>query len=155
MESMSNAPYFLPDARWVNRMGDKSVKDMMIHDGLTCSFEQVHMGTYGNQTAQEYELSREAQDEWSLRSHERALQAIEAGKFTDEIVPVEVPQRKGDSVVVDTDEGPRQDTSLERLKTLRPAFGNDGTITAGNAPGVNDGASAFVVMYDENARELW
>ncbi|HLS59923.1 MAG TPA: acetyl-CoA C-acetyltransferase [Virgibacillus sp.] len=154
MESMTNAPYFLPDARWGNRMGDKKVKDMMIHDGLTCSFEQVHMGTYGNQTAQEYELSREAQDEWSLRSHERALQAIEAGKFTDEIVPVEVPQRKGDSVVVDTDEGPRQDTSLERLKTLRPAFGKDGTITAGNAPGVNDGACAFVVMSDEKAEEL-
>src|SRR5690625_7495938 len=107
-------------------MGDKRVKDMMIHDGLTCSFEKVHMGTYGNQTAQEYELSREAQDERSLRSHERALQAIEAGKFTDEIVPVEVPQRKGDSDVVDTDEGPRQDTSVERLKTLRPAFGKDG-----------------------------
>lgn len=154
MESMTNAPYFLPDARWGNRMGDKKVKDMMIHDGLTCSFEQVHMGTYGNQTAQEYELSREAQDEWSLRSHERALQAIEAGKFTDEIVPVEVPQRKGDPVVVDTDEGPRQDTSLERLKTLRPAFGKDGTITAGNAPGVNDGACAFVVMSDEKAEEL-
>jgi len=154
MESMSNAPYFLPDARWGNRMGDKSVKDMMIHDGLTCSFEQVHMGTYGNQTAEEFELSREAQDEWSLRSHERALQAIEAGKFADEIVPVEVPQRKGDPVVVDTDEGPREDTSIERLAKLRPAFGKDGTITAGNAPGVNDGACAFVVMSDEKAEAL-
>jgi len=154
MESMSNAPYFLPDARWGNRIGDKSVKDMMIHDGLTCSFEQVHMGTYGNQTAEEFELSREAQDEWSLRSHERALQAIEAGKFADEIVPVEVPQRKGDPVVVDTDEGPREDTSIERLAKLRPAFGKDGTITAGNAPGVNDGACAFVVMSDEKAEAL-
>src|SRR5690625_2012198 len=154
MESMSNTPYILPDARWGYRMGDKQVVDMMVHDGLTCSFQGVHMGTYGNDTAEEYALSREAQDEWSLRSHERALQAIEAGKFADEIVPVEVPQRKGDSVVVDTDEGPRQDTSLERLKTLRPAFGKDGTITAGNAPGVNDGACAFVVMSDEKAEEL-
>lgn len=154
MESMSNAPYFLPDARWGNRMGDKSVKDMMMHDGLTCSFEQVHMGTYGNSTAEEYELSREAQDEWSLRSHERALKAMEDGKFSDEIVQVEVPQRKGDPVFMDTDEGPRKDTSIDRLATLRPAFGKDGTITAGNAPGINDGACAFVVMSDEKAEEL-
>ena len=115
MESMSNAPYFLPDARWGNRMGDKSVKDLMIHDGLTCSFTGAHMGTYGNSTAKEHELSREAQDEWALRSQQRAIQAIEDGKFAEEIVPVEVPQRRGEPVVVDTDEGPRQDTSLEKL----------------------------------------
>src|SRR5699024_10548809 len=125
MESMSNAPYFLPDARWGNRMGDKKVKDMMIHDGLTCSFQGVHMGTYGNDTAEEYALTREAQDEWSYRSHQNAVQAIEEGKFAEEIVALEVPQRKGDPVVVDTDEAPRKDTSVEKLAKLRPAFGAD------------------------------
>ncbi|SEP72099.1 acetyl-CoA C-acetyltransferase [Virgibacillus subterraneus] len=154
MESMSNAPYFLPDARWGNRMGDKKVKDMMVHDGLTCSFEGVHMGNYGNSTADEYNLTRESQDEWSYRSHQRAVKAIEDGKFSEEIVPVEVPQRKGDPIVVDTDEAPRKDTSVERLASLRPAFDKNGTITAGNAPGVNDGACAFVVMSDEKANQL-
>lgn len=154
MESMSNAPYFLPDARWGHRMGDKSAKDMMIHDGLTCSFTGVHMGTYGNQTAEEYKVTREAQDEWALRSQQRAGQAIESGKFAEEIVAVEVKQRKGDPITVDTDEGPRQDTSLEKLSQLRPAFGADGTITAGNAPGINDGACAFVLMSDEKAKSL-
>ncbi|PAV31391.1 acetyl-CoA acetyltransferase [Virgibacillus profundi] len=154
MESMSNAPYFLPDARWGNRMGDKEVKDMMVHDGLTCSFTGVHMGNYGNTTAEEYELTREAQDEWSYRSHQRAVQAIENGKFAEEIVAMEVPQRKSDPIVVDTDEAPRKDTSVEKLGKLRPAFGAEGTITAGNAPGVNDGACAFVVMSDEKAEEL-
>lgn len=154
MESMSNAPYILPDARWGHRMGDKRVKDLMIHDGLTCSFTNQHMGNYGNSTADEFELTREAQDEWSYRSHQRAVDAIEKGKFTEEIVPVEVPQRKGDPVVVDTDEAPRKDTSVEKLASLRPAFDPDGTITAGNAPGVNDGACAFVVMSDEKAKEL-
>ncbi|MEC2157989.1 acetyl-CoA C-acetyltransferase [Virgibacillus halodenitrificans] len=154
MESMSNAPYFLPDARWGNRMGDKTVKDMMVHDGLTCSFKGVHMGNYGNSTAEEYELTREAQDEWSYRSHQRAGEAIETGKFAEEIVPLEVPQRKGDPIVVDTDEAPRKDTSVEKLAKLKPAFDPNGTITAGNAPGVNDGACAFVVMSDGKAREL-
>jgi len=154
MESMSNAPYFLPDARWGNRMGDKTVKDMMIHDGLTCSFSGAHMGTYGNSTAQEYGITREAQDEWSLRSQQRAIQAIEAGKFAEEIVKVEVPQRKGEPIVVDTDEAPRKNTSIEALAKLRPAFGSDGTITAGNAPGINDGACAFVIMSEEKATQL-
>jgi acetyl-CoA C-acetyltransferase len=154
MESMSNAPYFLPDARWGNRMGDKSAKDMMIHDGLTCSFTGVHMGTYGNSTAVKHEIAREDQDEWALRSQQRAIQAIADGKFTEEIVTVEVPQRRGEPIIVDTDEGPRLDTSLEKLEKLRPAFGADGTITAGNAPGINDGACAFVVMSEEKAEEL-
>lgn len=154
MESMSNAPYFLPDARWGNRMGDKRVVDLMIHDGLSCSFTGVHMGTYGNDTAEAFELSREEQDQWAYRSHERAIKAINEGKFTDEIVPVEVPQRKGDPIVVDTDEGPRADTSVEVLAKLRPAFGPEGTITAGNAPGVNDGAGAFVLMSEDKAKEL-
>jgi acetyl-CoA C-acetyltransferase len=153
MESMSNAPYFLPDARWGNRMGDKTVKDMMVHDGLTCSFEGVHMGSYGNNTAEKYGLTREAQDEWSYRSHQRAVEAIESGKFAEEIVPLEVTRRKAEPLVVDTDEAPRKDTSVQTLAKLKPAFGADGTITAGNAPGVNDGACAFVVMSDESAQD--
>ncbi|MDR6120952.1 acetyl-CoA C-acetyltransferase [Bacillus sp. SLBN-46] len=151
MESMSNAPYILPKARWGFRMGDSQVKDLMIHDGLSCSFTGVHMGTYGNSTAAEMEISREAQDEWALRSHVRALEAIESGKLAEEIVSVEVPQRKGEPIVVSTDEGPRKDTSLERLAKLTPVFNSTGTITAGNAPGVNDGAAALVLMSEERA----
>ncbi|MGJ9458228.1 acetyl-CoA C-acetyltransferase [Oceanobacillus sp. CF4.6] len=154
MESMSNAPYFLPDTRWGSRMGDKRVVDMMVHDGLTCTFTGDHMGNYGNSTAEEFELTRESQDEWSYRSHSRAIQAIEDGKFAEEIVPVEVPVRKGNPIIVDTDEAPRKDTTVESLAKLRPAFDKDGTITAGNAPGVNDGACAFVVMGDDKAAEL-
>jgi len=154
MESMSNAPYILPDARWGNRMGDKRVVDMMIHDGLTCSFTGVHMGTYGNSTAEEFNLTREAQDEWAYRSHMRAIKAMEDGKFDDEIISVEIPQRKGEPVLVDKDEAPRKDTSLEVLGKLRPAFDKDGTITAGNAPGINDGAAAFVLMSEEKAESL-
>ncbi|MED3561655.1 acetyl-CoA C-acetyltransferase [Bacillus xiapuensis] len=151
MESMSNAPYLLPKARWGFKMGDSSVKDLMIHDGLTCSFTGVHMGTYGNGTAKEMEISREAQDEWAYRSHERAIAAIESGKFAEEIVAVEVPQRKGAPIVVGQDEAPRKDTSLERLAKLAPVFNFEGTITAGNAPGVNDGAAALVLMSEERA----
>lgn len=154
MESMSNAPYFLPDARWGNRMGDKLVKDMMQHDGLTCSFENVHMGTYGNSTAEEFQISREDQDKWSVRSQQLALEAIEAGKFAEEIIPLEVQQRRGDPITIDTDEGPRAGTTVEALERLRPVFGAEGTITAGNAPGINDGACAFVVMSDQKAEEL-
>jgi len=151
MESMSSAPYILPKARWGFRMGDSSVKDLMIHDGLSCSFTGVHMGTYGNSTAAEMEITREAQDEWALRSHVRAIAAIESGKLAEEIVPVEVPQRKGEPVIVSEDEGPRKDTSLERLAKLAPVFNSTGTITAGNAPGVNDGAAALVLMSEERA----
>ncbi len=154
MESMSNAPYFMPDARWGSRMGDSPVKDLMVHDGLSCSFTGVHMGTYGNSTAEEFGLTREAQDEWAYRSQQRAVEAIQSGKFKEEIVPVEIPQRKGEPIVVDTDEAPRKDTTVEKLSRLRPAFNKDGTITAGNAPGVNDGAGAFVLMSDEKANEL-
>ncbi|MBU8905847.1 acetyl-CoA C-acetyltransferase [Desertibacillus haloalkaliphilus] len=153
MESMSNAPYFLPNARWGLRMGDSQVKDLMTHDGLTCSFEGVHMGTYGNSVADEYELTREEQDEWSYRSHERALKAIDEGRFSDEIVAVEVPQRKGEPITVEHDEAPRRGTSAESLSKLKPVFGKDGTITAGNAPGVNDGAGAVVLMSEERANK--
>ncbi|WP_088009615.1 acetyl-CoA C-acetyltransferase [Indiicoccus explosivorum] len=151
MESMSNAPYYLPKARWGLRMGNSEVVDGMVFDGLSCSFspERVHMGTYGNETAEKFGLSREAQDEWAARSHSRVISARNV--LAEEIVPVEIPQRKGDPITVDTDEAPREDTSSESLAKLRPAFGKDGTITAGNAPGVNDGAAAFVLMSDERA----
>jgi acetyl-CoA C-acetyltransferase len=152
MESMSNAPYIMPKARWGLRMGDSVVHDLMIHDGLTCTFTGVHMGTYGNSTASELHITREQQDEWALRSHLRTVQAQEAGLFKDEIVPVSVPQRKGAPILVEKDEAPRKDTSLERLSKLAPVFDHDGTITAGNAPGVNDGAAALVLMSDERAK---
>ena len=153
MESMSNAPYLLPKARWGLRMGDAKLIDSMTYDGLTCSFTGVHMGIYGNQTADELDLSRQAQDEWSLRSHQKAIQAIEKGLFAEEIVSVEVPVRKGDPIVIEQDEAPRKDTSIERLARLAPAFGKEGTITAGNAPGINDGAGALVLMSEERAEK--
>ncbi|NRD77217.1 acetyl-CoA C-acetyltransferase [Bacillus sp. BRMEA1] len=151
MESMSNAPYILPKARWGLRMGNASVQDLMIHDGLSCSFTGVHMGTYGNSTAEELDISREAQDEWAFRSHQRAIEAIESGKFAEEIIAVEVPQKKGVPMVIEHDEAPRKDTSLEKLAKLGPAFNGEGTITAGNAPGVNDGAGALVLMSEDRA----
>lgn len=154
MESMSNAPYYLPDARWGNKMGDKKVVDMMIHDGLTCSFQGIHMGSYGNSTAEKFNVSRNEQDEWAYRSHQRATKAIDDGKFAEEIVSLEVPQRKSEPVVVDTDEAPRKNTSVEKLSALPPAFDSNGSVTAGNAPGVNDGAGAFVAMSEEKAASL-
>ncbi len=152
MESMSNAPYFVKNARWGTRMGDTKLIDLMVHDGLTCSFNNVHMGTYGSEVASELGISRKQQDEWSVRSQERAHQAMEKGVFEDEIVPVEVPQRKGDPIVIKHDESPRPNTTLEALAKLKPAFSPDGTITAGNAPGVNDGAAALVLMSEERAK---
>lgn len=151
MESMSNAPYALPKGRFGFRMGDAQVIDLMIHDGLSCSFTGVHMGTYGNQTAEELSISREEQDSWAYRSHVKAIEAIESGKLAEEIVPVEIPQKKGAPIVIQHDEAPRKDTSLEKLAKLPPVFGKDGTITAGNAPGVNDGACALVLMSEEKA----
>ncbi len=151
MESMSNAPYFLPKARWGLRMGDDQLKDLMIHDGLTCSFQSVHMGAYGNRVAKEYGITREQQDEWALMSHRRAIAA--RGKLREEIVPIEVPQRKGDPILVQDDEAPREDTSIEQLKKLPSVFSEDGTITAGNAPGVNDGAAALVVTSESYAKQ--
>ncbi|MBT2583020.1 acetyl-CoA C-acetyltransferase [Planococcus sp. ISL-109] len=153
MESMSNAPYYLPKARFGLRMGDSQVVDGMIHDGLSCSFhpDKVHMGTYGNTTAEDFELTRERQDEWSARSHERAIKA--RGHFAEEITALEVPQRKGDPIKVDQDESPREGTTAEVLAKLRPAFGKEGTITAGNAPGINDGAAALVLMSEERAQK--
>ncbi|MBP1937599.1 acetyl-CoA C-acetyltransferase [Paenibacillus sediminis] len=154
MESMSNAPYAMPSARWGNRMGDAVMKDLMVHDGLTCAFENVHMAVHGSTIAAEYEISRADQDTWALRSHERAIRATEEGKFKEEIVPVMIPQRKGDPVVVETDEAPRKDSSLAALAKLPPVFTQNGTVTAGNAPGVNDGSGALLLMSDNKAREL-
>lgn len=153
MESMSNAPYAVFKARFGARMGDTPMVDLMIHDGLSCSFTGVHMGTYGNATADQLELSREDQDTWAVRSHERAVAAIANGTISEEIVAVEVPQRKGKPLIIDTDEAPRHDTTKDVLAKLRPAFGKEGTITAGNAPGVNDGAAALVLMSEERAEK--
>ncbi|MFK2825645.1 acetyl-CoA C-acetyltransferase [Bacillus sp. B190/17] len=152
MESMSNVPYALLKGRWGMRMGDTPMVDLMIHDGLSCSYTGVHMGSYGNSTAEEFDLSRQEQDEWAVRSHEKAVAAIESGKLAEEIAAVEVPQRKGDPIKVEQDEAPRKDTTKEALAKLRPAFGKEGTITAGNAPGINDGAGALVLMSDERAQ---
>ena len=156
MESMSNAPYYLPKGRFGLRMGDSTIVDGMVYDGLSCSFhpQNVHMGTYGNSTAETFELSREKQDAWSFRSHDLALKAIDNGVLAEEIVPVEIPQRKGEPIVVKEDESPRRNTSLESLASLKPAFGKEGTITAGNAPGINDGACAIVLTSEEKAHSL-
>lgn len=154
MESMSNAPYALPKARNGLRMGNGELIDLMIHDGLTCAFHNLHMAVHGSNVANEYGLTREEQDTWALRSHERAIAAIDEGRFAEEIAPVGIPQRRGDDIIIDTDEGPRRDTSLDKLAKLPPVFTKDGTITAGNAPGVNDGAGAVVVMSEERANAL-
>ncbi|MFD9626160.1 acetyl-CoA C-acetyltransferase [Peribacillus muralis] len=153
MESMSNAPYILPKARWGLRMGDAQMKDTMISDGLSCSFTGVHMGTYGNSTAEDLELTREEQDSWAYESHQKALKAIDEGILAEEIVAVQVPVKKGDPITIQHDEGPRKDTSATKLAKLGPAFNNEGTITAGNAPGVNDGAGALVLMSEERAEK--
>lgn len=156
MESMSNAPYYLPKAREGFRMGNAQVVDGMVYDGLSCAFhpKNVHMGTYGNSTADSFEISREEQDKWAARSHDLALKAIESGRFEEEITPIEIPQRKGDPITVATDEAPRKGTTVEGLANLKPVFGKEGTITAGNAPGVNDGACAVVLTSEQKAQEL-
>ena len=155
MESMSNAPYLLPKAREGYRLGNGTLVDSMIHDGLWCAFENYHMGNTGEVVSERYQVSRGDQDEYALHSHRKAAAAIKAGRFRDEILPVEIPQRKGAAVVFDTDEPVREDTSVEALAKLKPAFKKEGgTVTAGNAPGVNDGASALVVTSLERAREL-
>lgn len=154
MESMSQAPYLVRQARWGARMGDVAMVDSVVHDGLTCSFGACHMGVYGSEVAAEFGISRQAQDEWSYRSHQRAIAAWEQGKFAQEVVPVQVPQKKGNPVPVSRDESMRPDTSLEKLAALKPVFDSQGTVTAGNAPGLNDGASALVVMTRGKAREL-
>ncbi len=154
MESMSNAPYLLTGAREGFRMGHGKALDSMIHDGLWDAYNDYHMGNTGEVVAERYDVGREAQDRWAYESHQKAIAAIDAGKFASEIVPVEVPRRKKDPILFDTDESPRRDTSIEALGKLRPAFKKDGTVTAGNAPGVNDGASAVIVTSEEKAAGL-
>jgi len=154
MESMSNAPYLLPKAREGYRMGNGELVDSMINDGLWCAFENYHMGCTGEVVAEEYKVGRAEQDEFAVNSHRRAAAAINAGKFKDEIVPVGIPQKKGAALIFDTDETVREDTSVETLGKLKPAFKKDGTVTAGNAPSVNDGASAVVVTSLRRAREM-
>ena len=155
MESMSNAPYLLPKAREGYRLGNGELVDSMINDGLWCAFDNYHMGCTGEVVAERVSIvSRAEQDEYALNSHRKAAAAIKAGKFKDEIVPVEIPQKKGPPIIFDTDETVREDTSIEALGKLKPAFKEGGTVTAGNAPGVNDGASAVVVTSLERARSF-
>jgi acetyl-CoA C-acetyltransferase len=151
---MSNAPYLIPKAREGYRLGNGELVDSMINDGLWCAFENYHMGCTGEVVAEKYSVSREEQDEYALNSHKKAAAATKAGRFKEEIVAVEIPQKKGQPIIFDTDETIREDTSIEALGKLKPAFKKDGTVTAGNAPGVNDGASAVVVTSLERARAL-
>lgn len=154
-ENMSRAPYVLNDARWGQRMGNGKMVDSMINDGLWDAFNNYHMGVTAENIAKEWNITREDQDEFSASSQQKAEKAIKEGRFKDEIVPVSIPQRKGDPIVFDTDEFPRFGTTKEKLGKLRPAFlKENGTVTAGNASGINDGAAAFVVMSADKAKEL-
>jgi acetyl-CoA C-acetyltransferase len=154
MESMSNCPYLLPRVRDGLRMGNAEVVDSMINDGLWCAFEQCHMGNAGEVVASHYHVGREAQDEYAAHSHQRAARATDEGAFSDEILPISIPQKKGPPLIVKRDEPIRPETTVETLAALKPAFKKEGSVTAGNAPGVNDGASALVVMTEERAKSL-
>ncbi|MDW7684378.1 MAG: acetyl-CoA C-acetyltransferase [Bacillota bacterium] len=154
MENMSQAPYLTAGARWGLRMGNATLVDSMLTDGLMCAFNDIHMGITAENIAADFCISREEQDELAAESQRRAVAAIEAGRFKDEIIPVEIPQRKGDPVIFDTDEFPKKGSNAEVLAKLRPAFKKDGTVTAGNASGINDGAAAVVVMSESKAKEL-
>jgi len=154
MESMSQAPYVLPGARWGARMGNVELVDTMIYDGLWSTFTDRHMGDSSDDVNRELQISREDQDAWAARSHRRAHEAWTSGRFGEEVVPVEVLQRKGEPVVVSTDEGIRPETTVETMAKLKPVFQADGTITAGNASQISDGAAAVVVMSKDRAEEL-
>jgi acetyl-CoA C-acetyltransferase len=154
MESMSNTPYILPRIREGLRMGNGELRDLMIHDGLWCAMDNCHMGISGETVAETYHVTRKEQDAYAAESHRRAAAATDAGFFSDEILPVTIPQKKGSPVIIDRDEPIRPDTTAEALGKLKPAFKADGTVTAGNAPGVNDGAAALVVMAAERAQAL-
>ena len=154
MESMSNAPYLLPKAREGYRMGNGTLVDAMVHDGLWCPFENWHMGNAGETVAEKFKVTREEQDAFAAESHKKAAAAQAAGKFAAEIVPVSIPQKKGDPILFSADESVRADTTPETLAKLKPAFKKDGSVTAGNAPPVNDGAAALVVMSAARARAL-
>ncbi len=154
MENMSRAPYALPGARWGQRMGDGNLVDLMIVDGLQDVFNQYHMGVTAENVAEKFGVTRQDQDELAAASQQKAELAIKSGRFKDEIVPVAIPQRKGEPLIFDTDEHPRFGTTLDALKKLKPAFKPDGTVTAGNASGINDGAAILVVMSERKANEL-
>jgi len=156
MESMSNAPYLLPQARKGYRLGNAQIIDSMVHDGLWDIYNDYHMGITGENVAEKYRITREEQDQFALNSHRKAIAAIKECRFKSQIVPVELPaKKKGEApVVFDKDESPREDTTIEILRSLKPAFKKDGTVTAGNAPGVNDGAAAVVVTSAHRAKEL-
>jgi acetyl-CoA C-acetyltransferase len=154
MENMSRAPYVVNEARWGSKMGDTKFVDEMIVDGLWDAFNGYHMGITAENIAEKWNLTREDQDKFALSSQEKAEAAVKNGVFKDEIVPVEIPQRKGAPKIFDTDEFPRFGTTIEALGKLKPAFKKDGTVTAGNASGINDGAAAFVIMSAEKAKEL-
>ncbi|SHJ40276.1 acetyl-CoA C-acetyltransferase [Dethiosulfatibacter aminovorans DSM 17477] len=153
-ESMSNAPYLLPNNRWGQRMGDGKVIDSMVHDGLFDIYNKYHMGITAENVAEQWGFTREDQDKFAATSQQRAEAAQKSDRFKEEIVPVEVPQRKGDPIIVDTDEFPRHGTTAEKLAKLKPAFKKDGTVTAGNASGINDGAAMFIIMSKDKADEL-
>jgi len=154
MESMSNCPYLLPQARSGYRIGDGVIVDSMVHDGLWDAYENFHMGMTGELVAEKYGISREEQDKFAIASHQRAVRARKSCFFEAQILPIEVTQKKGDPLVIKYDESPREDTSLEALAKLKPAFKKDGTVTAGNAPGTNDGAAALIVTSERNASRL-
>jgi len=156
MESMTNAPYLLPQARKGYRLGNATIVDSMVHDGLWDIYNDYHMGITGENVAEKYGISREEQDEFAVNSHRKAVVAIKECRFKAQVVPVELPaKKKGASpVIFDKDEGPREDTTIEVLRSLKPAFKKDGTVTAGNAPGVNDGAAAVVVTSAQRAKDL-
>ncbi|MGH9461863.1 MAG: thiolase family protein [Vicinamibacteria bacterium] len=154
MESMSNGPYLAPRVREGLRLGPGELIDATVHDGLWDVYNDFHMGMTGERVAQKYDVSRRQMDEYAFGSHQKAMRAIREGKFKDEIVPVSVPQRKGDPRRIDTDESVREDTSLEALSKLKPVFKPDGTVTAGNAPGMNDGAAALLIVSERELRRL-
>lgn len=153
-ENMSLAPYIVPNARWGLRMGDGAIVDTMVADGLTDIFNNYHMGITAENIAEQWKITRQEQDEFAVSSQNRAETAIKSGRFKDEIVPVEIPQRKGSPIVIDTDEYPRFGATTESLSKLKPAFKKDGTVTAGSSSGINDGAAAVLVMSKEKADEL-
>jgi acetyl-CoA C-acetyltransferase len=154
MESMTNAPYLLPKAREGYRLGNGEIIDAMVHDGLWCAFDRWHMGETGEVVAEKYSISREQQDSFAYQSQQRALAAIESGRFRDEILPVSIPQKKGDALVFANDEGPRAETTIESLSRLKPAFRSGGSVTPGNASTINDGAAALVVSSAEVAKAV-
>ena len=154
MESMSNSPYLLSRVREGLRMGNGTLVDSMINDGLWCAFENCHMGNAGEVVADAYAVARSEQDKYAAESHRKAAHATREGWFTDEMLPISIPQKKGDPIVVDRDEAIREDTTAESLAALKPAFKKDGSVTAGNAPGVNDAAAALVVMAADKAKAL-